>query len=112
MPESLPIQIQIRKIIFEQFNDPDEKFNNDQIFEILQKDGDIDSSLTIDDIEDYFLEICNCGVARNIAQNFTTIWMKLFDPLEKVHCNACNLDVYIGPEEDKICPNPSCKAKI
>jgi len=109
---STPISIQIRKVIFEDYNEPDTKFTNDEIFEKLKKNGNIDSALTIDDMESYFLDICNSGLARNIAQNFTTIWMKLFSPIEKIHCNSCNLDVYLGPEEERTCPNPSCKSKV
>jgi len=37
----IPIELQIRKAIFENFNDIDLKFNNDQIFEIIQKNGDV-----------------------------------------------------------------------
>ena len=109
---STPISIQIRKVIFEDYNEPDTKFTNDEIFEKLKKNGTLDSALTIDDMESYFLDICNSGLARNIAQNFTTIWMKLFSPIEKIHCNSCNLDVYLGPEEERTCPNPSCKSKV
>lgn len=68
--------------------------------------------MTIDDMESYFLDICDSGLARNIAQNFTTIWMKLFSPIEKVHCNSCNLDVYLGTEEERTCPNPACNATV
>ena len=109
---STQISLQIRKIIFDNHNEPDAKFTNDEIFEKLQQNGDLDPSLTIDDVESYFLDICDSGLARNIAQNFTTIWMKLFSPIEQIHCNACNLDVYLGPEEERICPNPSCKSSI
>jgi len=49
---------------------------------------------------------------RNIAQNFTTIFLKLFDPIEKFHCDSCNHDVYLGTSEERICPNPSCKSSI
>lgn len=112
MSDSAPIQIQIRKTIYEKFNDPDGKFNNDEIFDALKNNGNIDPSLTIDDMEKYFLDICNSGLARNIAQNFTTIWMKLFDVLEEHHCNSCDLDVHVGVTEEKICPNPLCKAKL
>ena len=107
-----PIQLQIRKIIFENYNAADEKFTNDEIFEKIKQNGDLDPSWIVDDIESYFHEICNSGLARNIAQNFTTIWMKLFDPIKKYHCNACNLDVYLAESEKQICPNPSCKAPI
>ncbi len=108
----IPIVLQIRKIIFEKFNDVETKFTNDEIFEILKENGDIDPSWIIDDVESFFNEICDSGLARNIAQNFTTIWLKLFDPAEKLHCNACNHDIHLGASEKRICPNPSCKSSI
>ena len=107
-----PIELQIRKIIFDKFNDPDLKFNNDEIFEILKQNGDIDPSWIIDDLEPIINELCDKGMARNIAQNFTTIWLKLFDKIEQLHCNSCDNDIYLGPSEEKVCPNPSCKSKI
>jgi len=107
-----PITLQIRKIIFEKFNNIDTVFTNDEIFEILKENADIDPSWIIDDTESFFNEICNSGLARNIAQNFTTIHLKLFDTVEKLHCNACNHDIYLGTSEERICPNPSCKSSI
>lgn len=112
MVDSIPIQVKIRKTIFENFNDVDGKFTNDEIFELLKKNNQIDPSLTIDDVEKYFLELCDTGMTRNIAQNFTTIWLKLFDPLEKHHCQNCNMDVHITNSEEKICPNPECRASL
>jgi hypothetical protein len=108
---SIPIQLQIRKIIFEKYNDVDTKFTNDDIFEIIKQGGDLDSSWIIDDLEPYISEICDSGLTRNIAQNFTTIYLLLFDPLKKYNCNSCNQDVYIGSSETQ-CPNSSCNAKI
>ena len=99
-----PIVLQIRKIIFEKFNDVDTKFTNDEIFEILKENGDIDPSWIIDDVELFFNEICDSGLARNIAQNFTTIWLKLFDPIEKIHCNSCNQDIYLGTLRNAFVP--------
>ena len=109
---TVPIPLQIRKIVFEKFNDVDTKFTNDEIFELIRENGDLDPLWIIDDTESYFNDICNSGLARNIAQNFTTMWMKLFDPVEKFHCGACDNDVYLGLSEEKICPNPSCKSSI
>ena len=109
---TVPIALQMRKIIFEKFNDIDTKFTNDEIFEIIKKNGDLDPSWIIDDTESFFNDICNSGLARNIAQNFTTIWMKLFDPVEKLHCDNCGYDVYLGTSEERICPNSSCKSSI
>ena len=109
---TIPITLQIRKIIFEKFNDVDTVFTNDEIFEILKENADIDSSWIIDDTESFFNEICDSGLARNIAQNFTTIWLKLFDSVKKHHCNSCNQDIYLGESEKQECTNPSCKAKL
>ena len=108
----IPIALQIRKIIFEKFNDVDTKFTNDEIFETLKENGDINTSWIIDDVEPFFKEICDSGLARNIAQNFTTIWLKLFDPVKKHRCNSCNQDIYLGESEKQECTNPSCKAKL
>ena len=109
---TIPVVLQIRKIIFEKFNDVDTIFTNDAVFEILKTNGDIDPSWIIDDVESFINELCDSGLARNIAQNFTTIHLKLFDPVEKLHCNACNNDIYLGSSEDRTCPNPSCKSSI
>ncbi|MGI9566221.1 MAG: hypothetical protein ACR2LL_04315 [Nitrosopumilus sp.] len=107
-----PVVLQIRKVIFEQFNDVETRFTNDEIFEILKEQGDIDPSWIVDDVETFFKEICDSGLARNIAQNFTTIWLKLFDPVEKLHCNSCNKEIYLGISEERLCPNPSCKSTL
>ena len=107
-----PVALQIRKIIFEKFNDVDTKFTNDEIFEILKENNDVDPTWIVDDVESFFNEICDSGLARNIAQNFTTIWLKLFDPIEKLHCDSCNNDIYLGKSEDRICPNSSCTSSI
>ena len=109
---TIPIPLQIRKIIFEKFNDTEKRFTNDEIFEQIQQNQDVDKSWTIDDMEPYFNEICDKGLTRNIAQNFTTIWLKLFSPIEKLHCSSCNNDIFLGTEEERICPNPTCKASI
>jgi hypothetical protein len=108
---SIPIQLQIRKIIFEKYNDVDTKFTNDDIFEIIKQGGDLDSSWIIDDLESYINEICDSGLTRNIAQNFTTIYLMLFDQLKKQNCSSCNREIYVGESETQ-CPNPSCKEKI
>lgn len=109
---SIPITNQIRKIIFDRFNDPEIRFTNDEIFEIIRNNGDLDKSWTIDNMEKYFQDICDSGLVRNIAQNFTTVWFKLFDSVEKIHCNSCNQEIYLGKSESRICPNPECKASI
>lgn len=109
---TVPIVLQIRKIIFEKYNDVETKFTNDDIFEIIKTNGDLDPSWIIDDTESIFNELCDSGLARNIAQNLTTMYLKLFDPLVVIHCDTCNNDVHLGLSEDRTCPNPSCKSSI
>ena len=108
----IPVQLQIRRIIFENHNACDEgggggdcKFNNDGIFEALKRGGDVDPGWIIDDLEPAIDELCRSGAARNIAQNFTTIWLKLFERLEPAgRCTACRGDVFLGPSEERRCP--------
>lgn len=106
------ILLQIRKIIFEKYNDPDTRFTNDDIFAVLQSTGTIDKSLTIDDMEKYFEDLCDVGLMRNIAQNFTTQWFKIFDPLDKMTCSSCKTEIYVNKSEEKTCPNASCGKSI
>ena len=68
---------QIRKVIFDNFNDVDTRFNNDQVLELLKKDEAFDQTITIDDLESQFVKIEDDGLVRCIAQNFTTKWFKL-----------------------------------
>ena len=112
MADNSPILISIRKIIFENFNEEDLRFNNDQIFEILKQNKLIEESLTIDDMEIYFKELCDNEILRNIAQNFTTQWFKLFESLNEVQCESCKKNSYLIPSEDKICQNTSCGSSL
>lgn len=105
------IPLQIRKIIFEKFNDINLRFTNDEIFEVLKSNG-LDGSITIDDVEQYFNQLRDGGLIRQIAQNFTTNYYKLFDAVEKIKCNSCNQEVYLGKMEPRVCPNSECKASI
>jgi hypothetical protein len=109
--QSKILPLQIRKIIFEKFNDTSLRFTNDEIFELLKTNG-IDNSLTIDDVEKFFNQLRDEGLIRQIAQNFTTNWYKLFDVVEKLKCNSCHQEIYIGKLEPRICPNSECKATI
>ena len=108
--DDIPVIIHIRKIIFENFNDLDLRFNNDQIFEILKQNKTIDQFLTIDDMEIYFKELCDTELLRNIAQNFTTQWFKLFELFEKIECKSCKNENYLTSSEKKICQNQRCGA--
>ena len=106
-----PVSLQIRKIIFDNYNDTDDlKFTNDEIFEILKKNGDIDPTWIIDDIEPEINALCDSKMVRNIAQNFTTIWLKLFEKVDHHTCLSCNSQIYIGAIESQICPN--CKKSL
>jgi len=107
-----PITTSIRRAIFENYNDVDLKFNNDQVFEILKQDEKIDPSLTINDIEVYFKELCDAEILRNIGQNLTTQWFKLFEPIEKIQCSSCKKESYIISSENRICQNSSCGSTL
>jgi len=108
----IPVTIDIRKVIFENFNDLDLRFNNDQIFEILKQNKNIDQSLTIDDMEIYFKELCDAELLRNIAQNFTTQWFKLFELFQKIECKSCKNENYLTSSEKMICQNQKCSATL
>ncbi|HEX5456863.1 MAG TPA: hypothetical protein VFX64_00580 [Candidatus Nitrosotalea sp.] len=105
------LPLQIRKVIFEKYNDTNLRFTNDEILEVLKSNG-LDSSVTIDDVEQYFNQLRDAGLIRQIAQNFTTNYYKLFDVVEKIKCNSCNQEVYLGKLEPRVCPNSECKASI
>ena len=104
--------LQIRKIIFENFNEIDLRFNNDEIYELLKKNENFDQSQTIDDLESDFKKIENDGLVRCIAQNFTTQWFKIFGGVEKINCTSCNSNIYLGKEESRVCPNSDCNANL
>jgi hypothetical protein len=110
--DDIPVTIDIRKVIFENFNDLDLKFNNDQIFEILKQNKNIDQSLMIDDMEIYFKELCDAELLRNIAQNFTTQWFKLFELFQKIECKSCKNENYLTSSEKMICQNQKCSATL
>lgn len=103
----IPVPLQIRRIIFEHYNDDDTgdtRFNSDDIFKLLKKGGDIDPAWVEDDLGPLIAQLCDSGAARNIAQNLSTIWLKLQERLEGARCGSCGNDVYIAPSEDRVCP--------
>ena len=104
--------LQIRKIILENFNEIDLRFNNDEIYELLKKNQSFDESQTIDDLENDFKKLEDDGLVRCIAQNFTTQWYKIFDDVEKLNCTSCNSDIYLGKGESRICPNSDCSVNL
>lgn len=107
----MALPLQIRKIIFEKFNDTNKRFTNDEVLELLRSDG-LDPSITIDDVEPFFNQLRDGGLIRQIAQNFTTNHYKLFDVVEKIKCNSCNQEIYLGKMEPRVCPNSECNATI
>ena len=106
------VLLDIRKIILENYNDMDTRFNNDQILEVLKKNEAIDSSITVDTLEGEFEKIEDDGLVRCIAQNFTTKWFKLYNDVEKIYCGSCKNDVHIGKDESRKCPNSECNANL
>ena len=110
--DNTSITTQIRKIIFENFNDVDLRFNNDQIFEILKLNKNLDQSCTIDDMEIHFKELCDAELLRNIGQNFTTQWFKLFELFQKIECKSCKNKNYLTLSEKNICQNQICGATL
>jgi hypothetical protein len=104
--------LQIRKIIFENFNEIDLRFNNDEIYELLKKNENFDQSQSIDDLTNDFKKIENDGLVRCIAQNFTTQWFKIFNDVEKIKCSSCNSEIYLGKEESRVCPISDCSASL
>ena len=106
------IELQIRRIVFDNFNDLDIRFNNDQILEFLKKTDGFDQSVTIDNLEDEFKKIEDDGFVRCIAQNFTTKWLKLYEKMEQLNCSSCNDVVFLGNDESKICYNDECGATL
>jgi len=103
MGDTDAVPMRIRRIIFEKYNNPDERFTNDEVFEALQKSDSLDKSVTIDDMEPHFAQLCNSGLMRNIAQNFTTQWFKLFDSLEAKKCPSCGTENHISKSEERTC---------
>jgi rubrerythrin len=101
----------IRKIIFDNFNDTDVRFSNDEILRYLkqiEKYTRLDDAL---DFEDVLLDMEKSGMLRPIAQNFNTRYYRLWNMLEPNTCRACNSTTYFAPnEEHKACP--ICGARI
>jgi predicted Zn-ribbon and HTH transcriptional regulator len=101
----------IRKIIFDNFNDTDTRFSNDDILIYLSQ---MDRYKTLDDVldfEDQLLAMEKSGLLRPIAQNFNTRYYRLWNTLVPLICKSCNFVAYFAQtEEGKSCPQ--CKATI
>ena len=112
MPATIKVNSHdIRKIIFDNFNDVDTRFSNDEILGFL---NNIDRYKALDDVldfEDQLLEMEKSGLLRPIAQNFNTRYYRLWNILEPMICKVCGLTTYFSQgEEGKICPQ--CKASL
>lgn len=101
----------IRKIIFDNFNNTDVRISNDEILGLLNQ---IDRYKALDDVldfEDVLLGMEKSGVLRPIAQNFNTRYYRLWNTLEPAACKGCGSSTYFAPnEEGRACPE--CGAKM
>ena len=89
-------------MIFERFNEEGLRFNNDQILEELVRAGALPEGSTTDDIAGELRRLQDTGIVRDIAQNFTTVWFKLFDELVPGECGSCG-GVHVCRDEEA-CP--------
>ena len=103
---------EIRKILFDNYNNTDVRFSNEEILEQLnQVDHHRGISLDVLDLEDVLLEMEKSGLLRPIAQNFNTRYYRLWNTLEPVTCKDCSLASYFSTsEEEKLCLQ--CRAKL
>lgn len=102
----------IRKIIFDNYNDTDVRFSNDEILAHLNEQNNYrEMQLDVLDFEDVLLELESSGMLRPIAQNFNTRYYRLWSPLVSDVCNSCKTATYFASsEEEKKCPN--CDARL
>lgn len=96
----------IRKIVFEHYNNTDVRFSNDEILEYLNNTERYRAAqLDVLDLEDVLLEMERSGLLRPIAQNFNTRYYRLGGTLERRACKSCGFTSYFGTmEEGQICP--------
>ena len=101
----------IRKIIFDNYNDTDVRFSNDEILEhLVEQERYRAMELDVLDFEDVLLEMEVSGMLRPIAQNFNTRYYRLWNTLEPATCKACGSSTYFAPnEEAKACPQCGTK---
>lgn len=101
----------IRKIIFDNFNDTDTRFSNDEMLNYLNQMNQYKTLDDVLDFEDVLLDMEKSGMLRPIAQNFNTRYYRLWSPLEPALCKACGFSTYFAPnEEGKACPK--CDAQM
>ena len=104
--------LEMRRTIFENFNDFELRFTNDEVLDIMRKKGVVDDACDVCDVESDFTSLCESGLVRNIAQNCNTIWLRLFDVVDEMKCGACSQTVHLGRAEERACPNPGCGAPL
>ena len=104
--------LEMRRTIFENFNDLELRFTNDEVLDIMRKKGVVDDACDVCDVESDFVSLCKSGLVRNIAQNFNTMWLRLFDVVDELKCAACSQTVHLGRAEERACPNPGCGAPL
>lgn len=97
----------IRKIIFDNYNDTDVRFSNDEILtHLVEEERYRAMELDVLDFEDVLLEMEASGMLRPIAQNFNTRYYRLWGQVEQTSCKACGKTTYFVPsEEGKTCPH-------
>ena len=95
----------IRKILFENYNDTEIRFSNDDIVSYLSAmDNYKGVELDVLDFEDVLLNMEASGLLRPIAQNFNTRYYRLRAPLESLQCAKCSEPSYYAHvEEQKPC---------
>jgi rubrerythrin len=99
----------IRKIIFDNYNNTDVRFSNDEILDHLnEKETYRGMELDVLDFEDVLLEMENSRMLRPIAQNFNTRYYRLWEPVNESTCNSCGAPTYFASsEEERRCPHCS-----
>ncbi|HXG06085.1 MAG TPA: hypothetical protein VNI77_02025 [Nitrososphaera sp.] len=101
----------IRKIIFDNFNDTDTRFSNDEVLGHLNQMEQYRNLDDVLDLQGVLLDMEKSGLLRPIAQNFNTRYYRLWNTLELATCKACGFDTYFAPsEEGKVCPK--CNAPM
>ena len=95
----------IRRIIYDSFNDTDVRFSNDEILEHLNgQDVYKKAELDVLDFEDVLLDLESSGLLRAIAQNFNTRYYRIWAPLSTLTCSSCGImSYYSEAEEAKKC---------
>mgnify|MGYP001774584118 CR=1 FL=1 len=102
----------VRRVIYEQYNNTDIRFSNDEILQHLSETDKYRSmDLDVLDMEETLLEMERTGALRPIAQNFNTRYYRLWAPLQSMTCSSCGAVSHYSENEDgKRCLH--CKASF